>query len=72
MLGFQHKNNNSQDDVFPLKPGKLTPVSSKKCTLTDAQGKGFKLDFMTMLEVLKEKMNKSLKEINKNTNNGMK
>lgn len=56
--------------MFPLNPSNSTTVGhiAEYCNIAEAQDKDFKIAFLNMIETLKEKINKSLKEINENTN----
>lgn len=49
--------------MSPLEPSNTTIVDSEKCNIAEAKGKDFKIAFINMIEVLKEEINKSLKEI---------
>lgn len=59
--------NNSQDHVFLLEPSNLTIVDPEYFNIDKARDKSFKIVFMSMIEVLKENMNKSIYEIYENT-----
>lgn len=48
-------------------------VDLEICIIAEAQVKDLKIGFMTVIEILKEEMNKSLREIHENIiNNGRK
>lgn len=49
--------------MSPLEPSNTTIVDSEKCNIAEARGKDFIIAFINMIEVLKEQINKSLKEI---------
>ena len=70
MCRCHHKNehNNSQDKMPPLEPSYPTPVGPKYSNIGEAQEKYLKVNYVKMIEVLKEKINKSLKESRENTN----
>ena len=55
--------------MSPLKFSNTTTASPEYCDIADTQEKDLNLTFMNIIEVLKEEINKSLKEIQKNTNN---
>ena len=63
----QHKNiiNNSQGNMASPKPS--FPTSLGYCNIAKAQENDLKSYLMRMIEAFKEEMNKSLKEIQKNT-----
>ena len=69
-----HKNtvNTKQDNMSPLKPNSTTTVGPEKCSMAEKQDKDFKIAFMNMLKLLREEMNKLIKEIYENTNSEMK
>jgi hypothetical protein len=46
-----------------LGPSNPSTVDPKKCNIAKEQDKDLKIAFMNMIEVLKHKMNKSIKEI---------
>ena len=55
---------------MPLpEPSYPTTARSEYSYTAEAQGNCLKTNFMKMMGVIKEKMNDSLKEIQKNTNN---
>lgn len=49
--------------MSPLEPSNTTIVDSEKYNIAEARGKDFIIAFINMIEVLKEQINKSLKEI---------
>lgn len=71
MLRHLGKNSNSQG-MSPLKSSNPTTSSSEYSNIAEAQEKKLQIAFMNMIEVPKEEVNKSLKEIYENTNNGRK
>lgn len=67
MTKCQHKNkiNNCQDDISPLGPATL--AQKAKNIPTELRTRNYlKTTFMNMIEVLKGKINKSVKEIQEN------
>ena len=52
-----------------LEPNNPIIVGTEICSIAEIQDKNHKMTFMNMIEVLKEEMNKSLKEAHENTNN---
>lgn len=66
----QHKNRiiNSQDSMSPSECSDHTIVGPEKCNTAEAQDKVFKIVTVSMLEDLKDDMNKSLNEVCENTN----
>lgn len=58
--------------MSPLEPSNFTTVDPLNHNTAEAQDKDLKMAFVTVTEVLKEEMNKSLKGIYENTNNKMK
>lgn len=69
MLRHQHKNTiiNTQDNVTRSESSNTTTVGPIKCNIAKAQDKKFKTAIVNMLKDLKEDMNRSFKEICKNT-----
>lgn len=52
--------------MSPLEPSNSTTTGPGKCNIVEAQDKSLKIAFMDMIEVLKEEMKKTLKEIYEN------
>ena len=59
---------NSQDNIQPLKANNPTTADPEFCNIVEAQDKDLEIAFMNIIEVFKEEMNKSFKEIYENTN----
>ena len=59
--------NNNQDNVSLLELIGPTIVNPKNCNIAEAQDKNLQTAFMNMLEVLKKKMYRLIKEIYKST-----
>ena len=68
MPSCQCKNqiNNSKDNIPLLEPGNHTAAGPGKWTIVEAQDKNLKIAFMSKSKVIKEEMNKSIKEIYEN------
>jgi hypothetical protein len=49
-------------------PSNPATLGTKICNVAEAQDRDFKIAFINMIEVLKEDMNKSCKEIYENIN----
>ena len=60
--------NRSQSNVAPTEPSSPTTARPEHSNTTEAQEENLKTNFMEMTEVFKEEINKSLKEIQENTN----
>ena len=58
--------NSSQDTVSPLVPSNPATESLEYSNMAKAQEKDLKIPFMNMIQVLREEISKSLKEIYKN------
>jgi len=58
---------------MPLpKASNPTTVGHEKYNILEAQGKGYKLAIMNLLNDLKDDVNKSINKVCENTNNGTK
>jgi hypothetical protein len=55
--------------MSPLESNNPTIVASEKCNRSEPKDKDLKIAFMNMMEILKEEMDKSSKEVYENTNN---
>jgi hypothetical protein len=69
MVKGQYKNtiNKSQGNMGPPEPSYGTTASPGYSNTAEAQENDLKSNLMKMIEAFKEKMNKSLEEINENT-----
>lgn len=54
---------NNQGNILPQEPSYPTTGRPEYCNTTEAQEKDLKRNFMKMIDILKEGVNKSLKEI---------
>lgn len=54
--------------MSPLESSNSTTAGHKHSNIPESQGKYFKKACMDMIEILKEEMNKFVKEIHENTN----
>jgi hypothetical protein len=66
----EHKNtaNNNKDSTSSTRAQQPYHTGPENCNIVKAQDTDLKITFINMIEVLKEDMNKSLKEIYENTN----
>lgn len=58
--------------MLTLEPSNITTVGPERVKMAQVQDKNFKIAVMNTIKVLREDMNKSLSEVCKTTNNGMK
>lgn len=54
--------------MSPLEPNNPTTFTPEKCNVAEAKYEDFKITFMNLMEIFKEEMDKSSKEIYENTN----
>ena len=70
----EHKNtaNNNKDSTSSTRAQQPYHTGPENCNIVKAQDTDLKITFINMIEVLKEDMNKSLKEIQENTSKQLK
>lgn len=70
MPRYQHKKkvSNSQGNMAPPKPSYPTTANTEYSNTNEAQQRNLTTNFVKIIEMIKEDMNKSLKKIQINTN----